>query len=156
MTIPNLHKPAPLTESGPVLQESQGKRKSCVASHTERFVSFTAIGLFSTLLDTGLLIILAEFFGIWYLWSATASYFCGILASYYLNRRYTFHDRAGDCAVRFAVFALISISSLAINLIVIFTTVEILSFNYLAGKMAATGLSFFWNYIGQNRITFHT
>ncbi len=122
----------------------------------ERFICFLIIGILSTLVDAGFLFVLTEYYGIWYLWSATASYCCGILVSYTLNRYYTFYDRSRHYLAQFSLFTMISVSSLAINLIIIFIAVDFFAVHYLVGKGLAVGISFLLNYIGQSRITFHT
>jgi putative flippase GtrA len=151
MTVPEICRPAPVKGDPSVCRD--GRRTPSI-SHGERFFSFICIGVFSTLLDAALLAILTEYCGIWYLWSSAASYCCGILVSYALNRHYTFHDRSKKYLSRFFLFALISVSSLAINLVVMFVAVDFFSLHYLAGKGMAIGVSFFWNYMGQSRITF--
>ncbi len=119
-----------------------------------QFVWFFVIGILSTIADVGLLYFLTEELGIWYLSSATASYSCGILVSFCLNKYITFHDPKTGLLRQFPLFAAISIISLILNLAVLFVLVDLFSFHYLGGKGVAAGLSFFWNYFGQSRLTF--
>ena len=151
MTVPEVLRPDPVKGGGAL---DRGARGETAISNGERFLSFACIGVFSTLVDAALLYILTEYCGIWYLWSSAASYCCGILISYTLNRHYTFHDRSKKYISRFFLFAFISVSSLAINLAVMYIAVDFFSLHYIAGKGVAVGVSFLWNYIGQSRITF--
>jgi putative flippase GtrA len=57
---------------------------------------------------------------------------------------------------QFLPFAVFSGSALAMNLGIVFITVEMLSLHYLVGKVCAIVITFFWNYLAQSRFTFHT
>jgi len=120
----------------------------------EKMVGFFLIGIVSSLIDIGLLYIFCTVLGIWYLAASAASYCCGIVASYTLNKYLNFHDRDRHYLVQFSTFAAISFSCLLVNLCVIWMAVELFSLNYLAGKIIATFCAFFWNYHGQKRYTF--
>jgi len=119
-----------------------------------KFLWFLAAGILSTVTDIGILYVLTENFGVWYLFSATVSYCCGILVSFFLNKYITFNDTRTDPFRQFPLFVAISAGSLILNLIVLFVTVNQFSFHYLAGKIVAVSFSFFWNYLGQSRVTF--
>ncbi|WP_394698744.1 GtrA family protein [uncultured Methanoregula sp.] len=121
----------------------------------ERIFGFFIIGILSSAIDIGLLYVLTSYLGIWYLLSATVSYCCGIVVSYLLNKCLTFHDANRHYFVQFSAFAAISFSCLLVNICIIWLCVELFSLGYLPGKIIATGCSFFWNYYGQSRITFH-
>lgn len=115
---------------------------------------FFAAGILSTLVDVGLLYLLTEHFGIWYLSSAATSYCCGIFVSFCLNKYITFHDTTTNPFRQFPLFAAVSVSGFMLNLAVLFLLVDVFSFHYLTGKFGAICISFFWNYFGQSRLTF--
>jgi putative flippase GtrA len=120
----------------------------------EKIVGFFLIGILSSLIDIGLLVILCSYFGIWYLPAAAVSYCCGIVVSYILNKFFNFHDPDQHYLSQFTTFAVISVSCLFVNLCIIWICVEIFSLNYLVGKIVATLCAFFWNFNGQRRFTF--
>lgn len=119
-----------------------------------RFFWFLVIGIVSTLVDISFLYIFTEFLSTYYLLSATASYCCGILVNYALNKHITFHDATREYLRQFLVFAIISVSSLILNIVVLYIAVDLFAVQYLAGKGLAIITSLFWNYFGQSRITF--
>lgn len=88
------------------------------------------------------------------MYSATISYSCGMAASFLLNKYLNFQDTNRNYLRQFFSFALISMSSLALTLGILYAAVEIFSINYLIGKIIAVIIAFFWNYFGQSRITF--
>lgn len=120
----------------------------------KKIIGFFLIGFFSTLIDIGLLYFFTEYYGIWYIYSATVSYSCGMVASFILNKYLNFQDTGSNYLRQFFSFALISMSSLALTLGILYVAVEIFSINYLLGKIIAVIIAFFWNYFGQSRITF--
>jgi len=121
----------------------------------EKILGFFLIGVVSTLIDVGLLYFFTEYFGIWYIWSATVSYTCGMVASFLLNKYLNFRDTNRQYLRQFFFFALISMSSLALTLGILYLAVEIFSISYLLGKIIAILIAFLWNYFGQSKITFH-
>jgi len=121
----------------------------------ERIIGFFCIGIVSSLIDIGLLYFFTAYLGVWYLLSATVSYSCGIVISYLLNKYVTFHDRRRNYGLQFTAFMAISFSCLLVNICIIWLAVAFFSVGYLPAKVFATGCSFFWNYFGQSRITFH-
>lgn len=120
----------------------------------KEFFGFFLIGVFSSLVDIGLLYLFTEQYHIWYLCSATASYLCGMLASYFLNKFLNFHDGNRRYIQQFSLFAIISLTGLGLNLAILMIAVEFFSLNYIAAKGIAIATGFFWNYFGQSRITF--
>ncbi len=121
----------------------------------QKITGFFLIGCFSTLIDIGLLYIFTEYFGIWYIYSATISYSCGMVVNFLLNKYLNFQDTSRNYLRQFFCFIFVSMSSLALTLGVLYLAVEICSINYLLGKILAVIIAFFWNYFGQSRITFH-
>ena len=134
-----------------------GSRVSLMAwIGSEKIVGFFLIGIISSLIDIGLLVLFCSYLGIWYLPAAAISYCCGTVCSYILNKFLNFHDPDRHYLAQFTTFAAISVSCLIVNLCVIWLCVEIFSLDYLTGKVIATFCAFFWNYHGQKRYTFHT
>ena len=122
--------------------------------HDGKFFGFLLIGIAATALDLGLLWFLTDRLGFWYLASAAVSYSCGIAASFLLNKFLNFRDPRKNYVSQFSLFAMISAGSLALSIGTLYVAVEVFSLHYLAGKLMAVGIAFFWNYFGQSTITF--
>ncbi|HYA31267.1 MAG TPA: GtrA family protein [Thermodesulfovibrionales bacterium] len=137
------------------LSEKWSWSKILAVPHQEKIIGFFLIGAFSTLIDVGLLYFFTEYIGIWYLYSATVSYICGMIINFLLNKYLNFRDTSRNYLRQFSFFALISMSSLALTLGLLYIAVEIYSINYLLGKALAVFIAFLWNYFGQSKITFH-
>ena len=128
-----------------------------IAGHvSSRIVPFFFVGILSSLVDIGLMYYFNTYLGIWYLYSATFSYCCGIVVSYIANTSFTFHDSGRKTTTQFATFAAISLSCLIVNLGIVWLAVTFLSFSPLVAKIIATCCAFLWNYHGQSRFTFRS
>jgi len=121
----------------------------------EKIIGFFLIGVFSTLIDVGLLYFFTTGLGIWYIAAATASYLCGMVVSFFFNKYLNFHDPGRNYFWQFFSFALISLISPGLTLAILSLAVEVFSLNYLIGKAIAVVVAFAWNYVGQSRMTFH-
>jgi putative flippase GtrA len=135
-------------------QEKAGMQDDGVSQNRERFLWFIGIGVVSSLVDIGLLVVFCEWFGFWYLSAAVLSYCCGILVSYSMNKVLTFHDGNRHYIRQFTTFTAISVSCLMVNICIIWLLVTLVSWNYLMAKVLATICAVFWNFYGQSRITF--
>lgn len=125
-----------------------------VGTRYRRLVGFCLIGVFSTVIDIGLLFILTAYFGMWYIAAAAGSYCCGTIVSYSLNKYLTFQDDSKNIVVQFSSFATISSGCLLLTIGIIWFAVEHLHFGYLPAKLSAVTGVFLLNYFGQSRVTF--
>lgn len=129
-------------------------RTDLIPSLTGHLGGFLIIGFITTCTDISLLWILTEIGGIWYLGSAALSYCSSALFSYGLNKLFNFHNTSQAYVRQASAFLVIAASSLGLNLLIISAGVELFSLNYLTAKIFATGIAFFWNYLGQSTVTF--
>ncbi|NMB77524.1 MAG: GtrA family protein [Methanomicrobiales archaeon] len=135
-------------------QDRHGITEAGKTVDRERFIWFIGIGAVSSLVDIGLLYLLCEWAGIWYLTAAVLSYCTGIVVSYILNKILTFHDKNRHYVRQFTTFCLVAVSCLLLNVGIIWLLVTLVAWHYLAAKVLATICAVFWNYYGQSRITF--
>ena len=137
-----------------LLSRQMARNKILALLYEEKIVGFFLIGLCSTLIDIGLLYLLTGSFGVWYIYSATFSYSCGMVVNFLLNKYLNFQDTDRHYLRQFFSFALISMISPGMSLGIIYVAVEIFFINYLLGKIFAVIIAFFWNYFCQSKITF--
>ena len=137
------------------LSDSIAGSKILTVLYRGKLTGFFLIGCFSTLIDIGFLYVFTGYAGLWYIYSATVSYSCGMVVNFILNKYLNFRDTRRQYLRQFFFFALVSMSSLALTLGVLYLAVEVSSINYLIGKVLAVIIAFFWNYLWQSRITFH-
>lgn len=124
-----------------------------------RFGKFLSVGATSTVLDMAILAWLMH-----NAWSALPanllSYSVGILWNFSLNRAWTYADRRGKPAIQqFGQFLTVNLSGLCINTLIVAVLEVILrgvlgASAYVPAKLAATTISFMWNYLVNRLWTF--
>ena len=105
----------------------------------------------------GLLWLLTEVLGFFYLISAAFSIETSILSNFTLNELWTFRDRRApgikSILSRVLKFNLISASGLAINMGILLTLTEILGINYLISNLFGIAGAMIWNFTANVRWT---
>lgn len=118
------------------------------------FVKYCIVGGTAAIVDFGLLFGLTEFFGVYYLYSATVSFVLSALTNYTLNRRWTFRSD-GKKRRQIPIFFAVATMGLAINNSIMYVGVEKLGLWYMLAKVLATGIVLIWNFLGNRYITFN-
>lgn len=116
-----------------------------------RFIKFCIVGLSGVAVNMGLLWLLTEVVGLFYLVSATISIETSIISNYLLNDYFTFSDRrsggTGSLIRRFLKFNLISLAGLGINLSTLWLLTSIAGVYYLLSNLVGIALATLWNYL---------
>lgn len=115
-----------------------------------RPLKFAAVGSTGVALDMGLLYLLTEFAGLYYLFSAVISAETATLSNFTLNDLWTFRDRRGSGAraavERLAKYHAVAVTGIGIKLLFLYLLTEFGGFHYLLSNLVAIGLAFVWNY----------
>jgi len=109
-------------------------------------VRYFAVSLVALLVDTGSLLLLAQFTH--YLWAATLGFLLGAATSYLLSVRWVFRHRrlAAFPKTEFAAFAAVGAAGLGLNNLAIYVAVEHAGLPLLAAKAVAAMLTFSFNF----------
>ncbi len=116
-----------------------------------RFARFCLVGGSGVIVNMGLLWLLTEYVGLFYLVSAIISIETSIITNFTLNDFFTFPDRRARgfrCFVtRLLKFNLVSLGGLAINLAVLWTLTSVLGVFYLVSNLFGIAAATLWNYM---------
>jgi len=116
-----------------------------------RFVKFCLVGLSGVLVNMGLLWLLTEFAGLFYLLSAAISIETSILSNFTLNDYFTFRDRRSPTLKSFLSrlvrFNLVSLAGLALNMGVLWLLTEVFGVYYLLSNLCGIVVATLWNYL---------
>lgn len=126
--------------------------KELLVNKTDRFsiqlLRYTFVGGFAFIVDFSSLFVLTEYLSIHYLLSAAIAFIFGVITNYLLSIRWVFQNRTlKNRWLELGLFALIGIIGLGLNEIIIWLFTERVGFHYLASKIVATIVVFFWNFI---------
>ena len=120
---------------------------------TRRFVKFCLAGGSGVLINLGLLALLTEVIGVFYVLSAAIAIEASILNNFTWNELWTFRDRrtptSSAVGVRLAKFNLISLVGLGIQIGLLLLFTEVVGFYYIVSAMigiiTATAFNFVFN-----------
>ncbi|MGC9307839.1 MAG: glycosyltransferase [Thermoplasmatota archaeon] len=119
-----------------------------------RFVKFMLVGGSGVLVNLGVLWLLTEQAGLYYLVSAVFAIELSILSNYALNELWTFRDRGekglGNAGARLLKFNLISSPSFPMQLGVMGLLREVFGYYYMVAAVIAIGIVFIWNFFANN------
>ncbi len=112
----------------------------------KQFLKYCVGGGLAFLADLSLLYVLTEYFGFWYLWSATLSFVVTAIVNYTIQKVWTFKNNNQAIAKQFFAFLSIQIIGLGLNNLTLYCLVEFLGLWYVIAKIFAAGIVLIWNY----------
>ena len=117
-----------------------------------RFMKFCVVGTMGILVNEGLLWILTELSGLFYLISAVIGIETSILSNFTLNDLWTFrdlrHSSMSTTMMRALKCNLVYVVGLTINIIILWTLTEFFDIRYLISNLFGIIAAVFWNYGG--------
>lgn len=120
-----------------------------------QFIRYGFVGGIAFLADFGMLYILTDKVGLYYLLSATIAFMCGLLVNYALSIKWVFNQRRmSSRRVEFLVFTIIGIIGVCINNLIIWLGVEFIGIHYLWSKIIAAAVVLLWNFIVRRQTLF--
>lgn len=118
-------------------------------------VKYVFSGGLSALVNLFFLYVLTDIFGIWYLISSIIAFIFSTLASFFLQKLWTFRDNSWRRAKKqMAIYIVIGISNFILNPILLYTLVEKFHIWYLLAAAVVMGSLAMINYLINKFITF--
>ena len=129
---------------------SEGKNRLSI-----QMFKYALVGGAAFLLDFSMLFFLTEYIHLYYILSATAAFVAGLLCNYLLSVYWVFDERAlSNRLAEFLVFSLIGVVGLLLNDGLIWSLTEMGGMHYLASKVLAAVVIFFWNFFARRQVLF--
>lgn len=119
-----------------------------------RFIKFCLVGISGVGVNMGLLWLLTEQAGLFYLASAAISIETSIISNFILNNYFTFADRrqpgVKSLLNRLLKFNMVSLAGLAINLAILWSLTEVAGVFYLLANLFGIAAATLWNFLVNN------
>ena len=116
-----------------------------------RFAKFCLVGLSGVLVNIGLLWLLTEFAGLFYLLSAAIGIELSVIYNFILNDYFTFPDRRSPGVKSFfgrlLKYNLVCVAGLGVNMGVLWLLTDALGIYYLVSELGGIVAATFWNYL---------
>lgn len=115
-----------------------------------QLVKFGVVGILATALDYGIMVILTEWAGVYYLFSSTISFMLSLLFNYVCSMRFVFERKKGQSRGKeLVIFSVLSLMGLVLNQAVLWLLVERQHIYYMVSKAAAAVLVMGWNFVSR-------
>lgn len=124
-----------------------------VITFEKQFSKFFSVGLVCTVFNYVGLYFLTSILGIYYLVSFCIVWLLGNLLGYWLNKKYTFKSPKSIMG-EIQKYYLVMLSSLLINLMVIYVLVKYFQVWYLIASLLTTIMGIFYNFILHKKWSF--
>lgn len=115
-------------------------------AYIRRFTRYFITGGTSALIDWSVFWILINHVGIYYLTAAFYSFCIAFSFNYVLSRYWVFGPGRRAIAHEASLVLIVSIIGLGLHMAVLWVLVEWVGLAEMMGKIAATGVVFFWNF----------
>lgn len=113
-----------------------------------QIIKFGGVGALCFVIDYGILFVLTEFVGLYYLLSSAISFTISVIVNYILSILFVFDTNTENNGIRnFVLFVIFSIIGLLLTTGIMKLGVDILSWNYMFVKIFATGIVMVYNFI---------
>jgi putative flippase GtrA len=113
---------------------------------------FAMVGVVGTAAHYGILLVAVELLHLSPIIGAGAGFLTGLLASYVLNRAWTFDARPAF-GRGLATYSVVCVVGFGINVSIVALAVA-LGFHYMVGQVIATPIAMMWNFAGSRWIVF--
>jgi putative flippase GtrA len=141
--------------SSPVRRTLQTLLFGATGSLLQQFSRYIAVGGVAFVVDFGLLYLLTELLGLYYLISAAIAFLFGLLTNYSLSRLWVFDRRTiKNVAVELVIFTAIGIVGLGLNEVIIWFVREKIHFHYMIAKAISAGIVLIWNFGARKTVLF--
>lgn len=140
-----------LTDAPPAVTAVQSGH-TAASGIKRQFLRFAMVGVVGTAAHYSILLIAVELLRLSPVIGAGAGFFTGLIASYVLNRAWTF-DKRPEFRRGLATYAVVCIIGFGINVSIVALAVT-LGVHYMIGQVVATPIAMLWNFLGSRMIVF--
>lgn len=131
--------------------------ETSVWNEWKKLLKFGCVGLSGIFVNTGILYILTEYAGLFYMVSSLFAIEASIITNFLLNDCWTFNDkinsRIAEKWKRFVSFEVISVLGVAINMGVLYTLTEFAGLWYILSNVIGIFVAFVWNFYVNRHVT---
>lgn len=150
--IPSVRVPPPASLTAQLEQTLRSMPPDSTAAQLGRY---TIVGGIAFVADFATLALCTELLALHYLVSGALALLVGIAINYALSVRFVFRvRRVRHRGLELLIFALIGFVGLGLNEGLLYLFTELVGLHYLLSKVAATAVTYLWNFFARKRSLF--
>jgi len=111
-----------------------------------RIGKFLIAGGTASVTNLATFIVLTEFFGVWYLMASVSSYIVSFFVNFYMQRAWTFKNKANQVHAQMGLFFANSLLNLVLNTAIMYGMVDIIGVHPIISQTFVIGLLAIMNY----------
>lgn len=130
--------------------------ESHIWKEIKRALKFVTVGVSGTFVNTGVLFLLTEYAGIYYIFSSLIAIETSIVTNFLLNDFWTFGEKHNNISrkhMRFLSYQLVCTAGLLINITILFLLTNLTDMWYISANIIAIICVFIWNFLINRNIT---
>lgn len=108
---------------------------------------YFGVSIVAAIVNIGMLYIFTDICCINYLISNILSFTLGLIVNYVLSKKYVLKKCKLNKALEFIIYALIGITGLVIDSLILWIFTSKLKIYYMLSKIISTGATFIWNFL---------
>ena len=112
---------------------------------------FLLVGGGCFVFDYGLMVLLTEAVGLYYLWSSGLSFTASVVLNYWLCVRFVFTEVGPQPPRPMSMFIGSSVTGLLLTQLCMYVQVDVLGIWYTVAKFVAAGIVAVWNYVWKRK-----
>jgi putative flippase GtrA len=124
------------------------KMKEKLTGLIKQFLKFGVVGVIAFFIDYGVLLILSEGFGVYYLIANAISFTVSVIFNYICSMKFVFTGKEGMSKHKeFIIFVILSVLGLLLNELLMWVGVDICHIYSMITKIFATAIVMVYNFI---------
>ena len=120
----------------------------------KQIAKFGVVGVINTIIDFGLLNLLIQVFGWGVLGANTVSFSAAVINSFFMNKYWTFNERAGRLHMQFGGFIVVALVGLGLSDFLVYYFNETMGMHYNWAKLISVFVVFAWNFFASKYLIF--
>ena len=140
-----------------IMRENYGFKTKLIRFYNGRFLKFCIVGGSGVIVNMGLLWLLTEIAGLYYLISSAISIETSIITNFILNDYWTWKDVGGagfkERLGRAVKFNVICAVGLVINISILWTMTEVFGIYYMVSNLFGIAGAMLWNFFMNDKVT---
>ncbi len=118
-----------------------------IISPYDTHLRFLIAGCTGAAVNLGLLYVLTDIVGLWYLLSSVLAFIVSFLVSFRLQKYWAFKEPSTHAiSSQMLWYLVVALVNLGLNTLILFTCVEILHMHYMLGQVVAGAMVAVWNF----------